>query len=111
MIEAGHYLELLPIAIVGILAGIVSFFNEEQREDTSNDIRYLLKVALKSVVTSSFLCVIVYATLSATDLPYLARVGIAAALGFLGIEKALNLAKELLAFKNGNKESKGGKNE
>ena len=59
MIEAGHYLELLPIVVVGILAGIVSFFNEEQREDTSNDMRYLLKVALKSVVTSSFLCAIV----------------------------------------------------
>lgn len=109
MIEEAHYLELLPIAIVGILAGVVSFFNDEQ--DTPNKLRAHFKVAIKSVLTSSFLCVIVYATLSATDLPYLARVGIAAALGFLGIEKALNLAKELLAFKNGNKEGKGGKNE
>ncbi|MCX2717817.1 phage holin family protein [Helicobacter sp. MIT 21-1697] len=97
MIE--HYIELLPIALVGILAGIVSFFNEESQEQAQH--RSSLKVALKSLLTSSFLCVIVYAVLSATDLPYLARVGISAAIGFFGVEKAISLAKELLAFKNG----------
>ena len=97
MIE--HYIELLPIAVVGLLAGIVSFFNEEAQEGAEHC--HPFKAALKSLLTSSFLCVMVYALLSATDLPYLARVGISAAIGFFGVEKAISLAKELLAFKNG----------
>lgn len=97
MIE--HYIELLPIAVVGLFAGGVSFFNEEKQEGERQT--HPFKVALKSLITSSFLCVIIYATLSATDLPYLARVGISAAIGFFGVEKAISLAKELLSFKNG----------
>lgn len=91
------YLELLPIALVGLLAGFMSAL------DNSENIAKCFKIALKRIVLSSFLCVVAYSILSATDLPYLARVGISACIGFLGIEKAISYAKEILNFKRGGK--------
>ena len=73
------YLELLPIALVGLLAGFMSAL------DNSENIAKCFKIALKRIVLSSFLCVVAYSILSATDLPYLARVGISACIGFLGM--------------------------
>lgn len=89
------YLELLPIALVGLLAGFMSAL------DNSEDIRKCFKIGIKRIILSSFLCVVAYSILSATDLPYLARVGISACIGFLGIDKAIEYAKELISFRKG----------
>ena len=91
------YLELLPIILVGLLAGFMGAL------DNSEDIRKCFKIALKRIVLSSFLCVVANAIRSGTDLLYLARVGISACIGFLGIEKAISYAKESLNFKRGGK--------
>lgn len=95
MESLNSYLELLPIALVGLLAGFMGAL------DNSEDIRKCFKIAIKRIVLSSFLCVVAYSILSATDLPYLARVGISACIGFLGIEKAISYAKELISFRKG----------
>ena len=58
-----------------------------------------IKEALKRIIISSFLCIVTYSILSATDLPYLAKVGISACVGFLGLDKAINLVKEIISLR------------
>lgn len=89
-----EYTQLLPVSIVGILSGVVSYYGAESRN---------LKEAFRIVITSMFLTLMVYSILSATDLPYLARVGISAFLGYFGVDKAIELVQNILAFKNNNK--------
>ena len=48
----------------------------------------------------------VYSILSATDLPYLAKIGISSAIAFFGIEQALSIVQTIISLRNGNKESK-----
>ena len=97
-----EYFQLLPISIVGILAGVVSYYGSEGKQ---------IKEALKIVVTSMFLTIVVYSLLSATDLPYLAKVGVSACVGYFGVEKAIELVQKILALKNNNpnanKDNKG----
>lgn len=97
MESLNQYLDLLPIMLVGLLAGFMSAL------DNSEDIKKCFKIAIKRIILSIFLCVVAYSILSATDLPYLARVGISACIGFLGIERAIAYAKEILSFKRGDK--------
>lgn len=88
-----EYFQLLPISIVGILAGVVSYYTAEYKE---------FKEALKVVITSVFLTIVVYSLLSATDLPYLAKVGISACVGYFGVEKAIELVQKIISLKNNN---------
>lgn len=90
------YLELIPICVIGLLAGSISFFNKPA-EGTKQ-----WKIAIKSIITSSFLAVVSYAILSATNLPYLASVGIATAIAYFGVQDSLELIKQLLSLRNGN---------
>ncbi|TLD79852.1 hypothetical protein LS68_009280 [Helicobacter sp. MIT 05-5293] len=88
-----HYIELIPVACVGILSGIVNYFNLEEKKPSK-------LYALKIVCTSAFIALTAYTILSATDLPYLAKVGISAAIGFFGIDKALEYIQKIIALKN-----------
>ncbi|WP_104759635.1 phage holin family protein [Helicobacter bizzozeronii] len=83
-------LELLPITLIGILAGGLNYFNNPTET---------IKHAIVVVLTSSFLCVCSFAMLSATDLPYLAQVGLSAVVGYLGIDNALEIVKKILNLK------------
>lgn len=91
------YLELIPIILVGLLAGFMGAL------DNKDDMKQGLREGLKRVVISSFLCVVCYSILSATDLPYLAKVGVSACVGFLGLDKAVGLVKEFLSLRKGGK--------
>ncbi|WP_104732688.1 phage holin family protein [Helicobacter salomonis] len=83
-------LELLPIMLIGLLSGALSYFNGENVS---------LKKAFVVVCTSSFICLCVYSMLSATNLPYLAKVGLSASVGYFGIDKALEILKNILNLK------------
>lgn len=88
-----EYLELIPITLVGLLAGFMGAL------DNKDCIKAGIKEAIKRIVISSFLCIVTYSILSATDLPYLAKVGISACVGFLGLDKAIKLVKEIISLK------------
>lgn len=89
------YLELMPVLLMGILSGIVSYFNN----GGANDSRKAYKQAFKSIITCAFLAILAYSILSATDLPYLAKVGISCAIGFFGIDKAIEIVQKIIALK------------
>ncbi|WP_104757923.1 phage holin family protein [Helicobacter salomonis] len=88
--HAEELLELLPIMLIGLLSGALSYFNGENVS---------LKKAFVVVCTSSFICLCVYSMLSATNLPYLAKVGLSASVGYFGIDKALEILKNILNLK------------
>ena len=88
------YLELMPVMLMGLLSGVVSYFN-----DGSAESKVAYKHAIKSIVTCAFLAILAYSILSATDLPYLAKVGISCAIGYFGIDKAIELVQKIIALK------------
>lgn len=91
-----HYLELLPVACVAVLSGAAHYFSlADETERKEGKAFFVAKI----VFTSAFLALLVYATLSATDLPYLAKVGISAAVGYFGIDKAIELAQKALSLR------------
>lgn len=92
-----HYIELAPVLCVSLLAGIASFYNQTN-DDGSVKTK---KDAMRVIGTSAFLGLISYSLLSATDLPYLARVGISATIGFFGIDKTIEIVQKLLSLRNG----------
>lgn len=98
-----NYIELIPVGIVGILAGIISYLQNTQ---TCSDKYRNLKHTLKVIVTSSFLTILTYSILTATSLPYLGNVGISAAVGYFGIDRAIELAQKLLNLKGSKNENK-----
>lgn len=85
-----EYLQLLPIGLIGLLAGVLKYFS-----DTNTSLRRACVI----VATSSFICLCVFSLLSATTLPYLARVGLSASVGYFGIDKAIDLVKNILSLR------------
>lgn len=96
-------IELIPIAIIGLLVGGVSYFTETDKndEDADNVKDSSLKDALKHTIYALAVCVIVYACLDATDLPYIARVGIASAASFFGLDNVIKICQDLISFRSG----------
>ena len=90
----GKYLELMPVTLMGLLSGIVSYFNGSAK-DSNN----AYKQAIKNILTCAFLAILSYSILSATDLPYLAKVGISCAIGYFGIDKAIEIVQKIIALK------------
>ena len=90
-----RYLELMPVMMMGILSGIVSYFNNTNASDSNNAYTH----AIKSIVTCAFLAILTYSILSATDLPYLAKVGISCAIGYFGIDKTIELVQNIITLK------------
>ena len=95
--EFEQLISLAPILIISFFVGVASFFTQQEKEvDRAEMIKNLLKQVLLSIV----LCVIVYSILSATDLPYLAKIGISCEVGFFGIDKALSIVQSILNLKS-----------
>ncbi|WP_121022324.1 phage holin family protein [Helicobacter vulpis] len=90
MLHFQEYAELLPIALIGLLAGGLNYFEAPQAS---------LRRALVVVITSSFICLCVFTMLSATALPYMAKVGLSASVGYFGVDKAIELIKNILSLK------------
>lgn len=88
------YLELMPVTLMGLLSGIVSYFNNADK-DSNN----AYKQAIKNILTCAFLAILAYSILSATDLPYLAKVGISCAVGYFGIDKAIEIVQKIIELK------------
>lgn len=93
-----EYLELIPICIIGFIAGFVSHLDVFQTKQWGS--------LIKAVLVSSFLGTTTYTLLSATDLPYLACVGVSAAVAYFGIDGSLQFIEKLMALKNGNPNKK-----
>lgn len=105
--EVEQILSLLPIVVISVMVGLASYFtksNEDIENENSSEKPY--KVFLKQMTLSITICIMVYSILSATDLPYLAKIGISSAMAFFGIEQALNIIQTIISLKNGNKEAK-----
>lgn len=103
--EFEQLISLAPILIISFFVGVASFFTQQEKEvDRAEMIKNLLKQVLLSIV----LCVIVYSILSATDLPYLAKIGISCAVGFFGIDKALSIVQSILNLKSPNPKNEKG---
>lgn len=113
--EVEQILSLVPILIISVMVGLASYFTKsnENIENDSSEKPY--KVFFKQMLFSITICIMIYSILSATDLPYLAKIGISSAIAFFGIEKALNIVQTIISLKNGNKDTKdkakGGKDE
>lgn len=97
-------LSLFPIVIIGFCVGLSSFFTQVESSESKHE---AIKRLIKQVILSLTLCLIVYSILSATDLPYLAKIGISCAIGFFGIDKALTIVQNILNLKNNNKKGVG----
>lgn len=87
------YAELLPVLLMGILSGVVSYFNKDGD-------RGAVRESIKAIITCAFLAVVTYAMLSASELPYLAKVGLSCAVGYFGIDKAIEIVQKLINLKN-----------
>ena len=86
------YIELLPVFVIGLCSGIVAFFSDKSENHTKF-------YAIKCIITSAFITIIMYSILAATDLPYLAKVGISCAVGFFGVDKAIEIVQKIIALK------------
>lgn len=93
-----HYTQLLPVCFVGIFAGIVNYLQVEKTECALDD-RHNIKATIKTIITSTFLTLLTYSILTATDLPYLACVGVSAAVGYFGFDKAIELVQKIIALR------------
>lgn len=93
-----HYLELVPICMVGLIAGVASYFGD-------GDEQRCFRRGFKAIITSTFLCVVTYAMLGMIEgIPYLAKVGVGATIGYFGIDKTIELLHKLKGVKNATQE-------
>ncbi|WP_163565140.1 phage holin family protein [Helicobacter suis] len=82
-----EYAELVPIGLIGIVGGTLNYSSSGSKG---------LKHACKFACVSGFISLCVFAMLSATELPYMAKVGISASVGYFGIERAIEIVKNIL---------------
>ncbi|BCD50247.1 phage holin family protein [Helicobacter suis] len=85
-----EYAELLPIGLIGIVGGTLNYFSSGSKG---------LKHAFKFACVSGFISLCVFTMLSATDLPYMAKVGFSASVGYFGIDKAIEVVKNILSIR------------
>ncbi|WP_104683071.1 phage holin family protein [Helicobacter felis] len=88
--RVSEYLQLLPIGLIGILSGALNYFNNPKSS---------LRHALVVMFTSCFICLCVFAMLETTQLTYLTKVGISASVGYFGIDRAIEIVRNILSFK------------
>ncbi|WP_104691082.1 phage holin family protein [Helicobacter heilmannii] len=84
-----EYIQLVPVLLIGLLAGGLNYFNNTDGTST-------IKRALMVVCTSGFICTCVFTMLSSTQLPYMAKVGISASVGYFGIDRAIEVVQKIL---------------
>ncbi|BEG56466.1 hypothetical protein NHP21005_01540 [Helicobacter sp. NHP21005] len=51
------------------------------------------------VCTSGFICMCVFAMLSSTNLPYMAKVGLSASVGYFGIDRTIEVVQKILSLR------------
>ncbi|WP_163532237.1 phage holin family protein [Helicobacter suis] len=90
VLKLQQYAELLPIGLIGIVAGTLNYFSSNNKG---------LKHAAKFACVSGFISLCVFSMLSATDLPYMAKVGISASVGYFGIDKAIDIVKNIFSIR------------
>ena len=79
-------LELLPLFGVAIMAGVVEATKSEKAS---------LKRIINSFISALLLCISLFLALSMTDLEYIARLGIAGLLSYIGADKAIEILLKL----------------
>lgn len=84
-----NYIEITPIIIVGLTAGLLSCFHNN---------KWTKYEFFKGIITSCFLALVVYGLLAAIDIPYLTRVAVAGIIGFLGFENSLDFIERILGI-------------
>lgn len=82
------FLELVPLLLVGLFAGIISFFN--------CNAGFQLKVFIVKCLTSMFICACIYALLDLIQITYMAKIGISAFVGFMGLDTSIGYLDKLL---------------
>lgn len=98
--EIEQIISLIPLFVIGIFVGIAGYFSNFDKEDKENSARDFFK----HLIVSSAICLIVYSILSATELPYLARLGVSCAFAFFGIDKALSIIKDIINLRGSKNE-------
>lgn len=96
LIAKGFYIELVPIVVLGLFAGLAKFFQLDEDSTKKATLRVLFGFSLSSMVV----CTIIYAALDSTALTYLTKFAIAGLVAFFGIDKALDIAQRLLSLRN-----------
>lgn len=105
VIQFNKLIELIPIAIIGLLVGCVSYFadrddgNDKEPPNKPKKERNT-KEALKHTSYAIVVCLIIYACLEATDLPYLAKIGVSSAVSFFGLDNIISIIERLLALRS-----------
>lgn len=94
-----HYTQLIPVCFVGLLVGLVNYMQYTPQDCDMND-KSGIKRTIKTILTSTFLTLLTYSILTATNLPYLACVGISAAVGYFGFDKAIEIVQKIIALKS-----------
>ena len=90
ILKLEQYVELLPILLIGLIAGALNYLSADSTG---------FKHAIKFACMSAFISSCVFALTSATELPYMARVGIAASVGYFGIDRAIEIVKNIFSIK------------
>lgn len=85
-----NFIDLIPVCFAGILSGLASYFLENEEN-----------CFWKKIVYAETVSILIYMILTATDLNYMARIGIAAFVAFIGLEKALDLVQQILSYRKG----------
>ena len=102
-----YYLEFLPVFVFGFFCGIARFARLEVENEEKKDLWTRFFRAIDIILTSGFICVIIYAMLSYFDeLTYILRVGLAATFALFGVDKALEFFHKILELKRGKNEIK-----
>lgn len=95
--ELSYYLSFLPIILVGLFSGVASYYKDENDKK-----KHLINV----VLTSCFLCFLTYSLLSdINSMGYVSKIGIAAAVGYFGIDKTLDLIQKVFEIIRQSKQS------
>ncbi|GLH58070.1 hypothetical protein [Helicobacter ailurogastricus] len=58
-----------------------------------------IKRAVVVIFTSGFICICIFAMLSTTQLPYMAKIGISASVGYFGIDRAIEVVQKILSLR------------
>ena len=83
------------VLLVGIFAGIATIAS------STEDLKISIRYAFKTIYMSIYITTICYFLLTIIEIDYLFKIGISSLIGFLGIDKALELIKKVIHIKNG----------
>lgn len=89
---------ILPCIALGIFCGVASYFQNYLRDEGFVPNKGKL---VANGLTSAILSFIIFAILDSTDLTFMTKLAISAAVAFLGIDKALDAVERLLRLRSG----------